>query len=51
MQNKMAELEVLVSILDKATSQDSDVLKYAEEQLKQWEGQPSFYQALLVISL
>ena len=42
---------MLVSTLDQATSQDSDVMKRAEEQLKQWEGQPSFYQALLVISL
>ncbi|XP_072272468.1 importin-11 [Pyxicephalus adspersus] len=40
---------VVLQVLTQATSQDSSVLKPAEEQLKQWETQPGFYSVLLNI--
>ena len=39
---------VVLQVLTQATSQDTTVLKPAEEQLKQWETQPGFYSVLLV---
>ncbi|EMP39974.1 Importin-11 [Chelonia mydas] len=42
---------VVLQVLTQATSQDSAVLKPAEEQLKQWEIQPGFYSVLLPHSL
>lgn len=39
---------VVLQVLTQATSQDTAVLKPAEEQLKQWETQPGFYSVLLV---
>lgn len=39
---------VVLQVLTQATSQDTSVLKPAEEQLKQWETQPGFYSVLLV---
>lgn len=39
---------VVLQALTQATSQDTAVLKPAEEQLKQWETQPGFYSVLLV---
>ncbi len=38
----------LIKYLEDATSQNLHVLKAAEEQLKVWEQQPKFYQAILV---
>ncbi|KAM9329201.1 importin-11 [Gastrophryne carolinensis] len=38
---------VVLQVLTQAASQDSSVLKPAEEQLKQWETQPGFYTVLL----
>ncbi|OBS80045.1 hypothetical protein A6R68_21754, partial [Neotoma lepida] len=35
-------------VLTQATSQDTAVLKPAEEQLRQWETQPGFYSVLLI---
>ncbi|KAM4054020.1 importin-11 [Anomaloglossus baeobatrachus] len=40
---------VVLQVLTQASSQDSRVLKPAEEQLKQWETQPGFYTVLLNI--
>uniref|UniRef100_A0A0K8S003 Importin-11 n=1 Tax=Crotalus horridus TaxID=35024 RepID=A0A0K8S003_CROHD len=40
---------VVLQVLTQATSQDTSVLKPAEEQLKQWETQPGFYSVLLNI--
>ncbi|NXF07300.1 IPO11 protein, partial [Smithornis capensis] len=40
---------VVLRVLTQATSQDTAVLKPAEEQLKQWETQPGFYSILLNI--
>ncbi|KAM4709489.1 importin-11 [Discoglossus pictus] len=40
---------VVLQVLTQASSQDSSVLKPAEEQLKQWETQPGFYTVLLNI--
>ncbi|XP_058025657.1 importin-11 isoform X5 [Ahaetulla prasina] len=40
---------VVLQVLTQATSQDTSVLKPAEEQLKQWETQPGFYSILLNI--
>ncbi|MBN3312396.1 IPO11 protein, partial [Atractosteus spatula] len=40
---------VVLQALTQATSQDTSVLKPAEEQLKQWETQPGFYSVLLNI--
>ncbi|XP_075695331.1 importin-11 isoform X1 [Rhinoderma darwinii] len=40
---------VVLQVLTQASSQDSTVLKPAEEQLKQWETQPGFYTVLLNI--
>lgn len=40
---------VVLQALTQATSQDTAVLKPAEEQLRQWETQPGFYSVLLVI--
>ncbi|XP_053557296.1 importin-11 [Bombina bombina] len=40
---------VVLQVLTQASSQDSTVLKPAEEQLKQWEIQPGFYTVLLNI--
>lgn len=40
---------VVLQVLTQATSQDTAVLKPAEEQLKQWETQPGFYSVLLHI--
>ncbi|KAM9263124.1 importin-11 isoform 3-T4 [Morus bassanus] len=39
----------VLQVLTQATSQDTAVLKPAEEQLKQWETQPGFYSVLLNI--
>lgn len=39
---------VVLQVLTQATSQDTALLKPAEEQLKQWETQPGFYSVLLV---
>ncbi|KAH0512365.1 Importin-11 [Microtus ochrogaster] len=39
---------VVLQVLTQATSQDTAVLKPAEEQLKQWETQPGFYSVLLI---
>ncbi|KAF4803085.1 importin-11 isoform X2 [Turdus rufiventris] len=39
---------VVLQVLTQATSQDTSVLKPAEEQLKQWETQPGFYSVLLL---
>ncbi len=39
---------VVLQALNQATSQDTAVLKPAEEQLRQWETQPGFYSVLLV---
>ncbi|KAI2661540.1 Importin-11 [Labeo rohita] len=38
---------VVLQALTQATSQDTAVLKPAEEQLRQWETQPGFYSVLL----
>uniref|UniRef100_A0A673H4L9 Importin-11 n=1 Tax=Sinocyclocheilus rhinocerous TaxID=307959 RepID=A0A673H4L9_9TELE len=40
---------VVLQALTQATSQDTAVLKPAEEQLRQWETQPGFYSVLLSI--
>ncbi|XP_043919759.1 importin-11 [Protopterus annectens] len=40
---------LVIQALTQATSQDTTVLKPAEEQLKQWEIQPGFYSVLLNI--
>ncbi|KAJ7409525.1 Importin-11 [Willisornis vidua] len=40
---------VVLRVLTQATSQDTALLKPAEEQLKQWETQPGFYSVLLNI--
>ncbi|XP_062372497.1 importin-11 [Sardina pilchardus] len=40
---------VVLQTLTQATSQDTSVLKPAEEQLRQWETQPGFYSVLLNI--
>uniref|UniRef100_A0A8C4UAG4 Importin-11 n=1 Tax=Falco tinnunculus TaxID=100819 RepID=A0A8C4UAG4_FALTI len=40
---------IVLQVLTQATSQDTAVLKPAEEQLKQWETQPGFYSVLLNI--
>uniref|UniRef100_A0ACB8EPG2 Importin-11 n=1 Tax=Sphaerodactylus townsendi TaxID=933632 RepID=A0ACB8EPG2_9SAUR len=40
---------IVLQVLTQATSQDTAVLKPAEEQLKQWETQPGFYSVLLTI--
>uniref|UniRef100_A0A663N3W3 Importin-11 n=1 Tax=Athene cunicularia TaxID=194338 RepID=A0A663N3W3_ATHCN len=40
---------IVLQVLTQATSQDTTVLKPAEEQLKQWETQPGFYSVLLNI--
>ncbi|CAI5787518.1 importin-11 isoform X1 [Podarcis lilfordi] len=40
---------IVLQVLTQATSQDTVVLKPAEEQLKQWETQPGFYSVLLNI--
>ncbi|KAG7481216.1 hypothetical protein MATL_G00064160 [Megalops atlanticus] len=40
---------VVLQALTQATSQDTALLKPAEEQLKQWETQPGFYSVLLNI--
>ncbi|CAF93281.1 unnamed protein product, partial [Tetraodon nigroviridis] len=40
---------VVLQALTQATSQDTAVLKPAEEQLRQWETQPGFYSVLLRI--
>ncbi|XP_051924446.1 importin-11 [Hippocampus zosterae] len=40
---------VVLKTLTQATSQDTAMLKPAEEQLKQWETQPGFYSVLLNI--
>lgn len=42
---------VVLQALTQATSQDTAVLKPAEEQLRQWETQPGFYSVLLVKNL
>ncbi|MGH0171219.1 UNVERIFIED_CONTAM: hypothetical protein FKN15_060898 [Acipenser sinensis] len=41
---------IVLQALTQATSQDTAVLKPAEEQLKQWETQPGFYSVLLQIN-
>ncbi|KAG8456571.1 hypothetical protein GDO86_002378 [Hymenochirus boettgeri] len=40
---------IVLHVLTQASSQDSAVLKPAEDQLKQWETQPGFYSVLLNI--
>uniref|UniRef100_A0A8C5N0A2 Importin-11 n=1 Tax=Leptobrachium leishanense TaxID=445787 RepID=A0A8C5N0A2_9ANUR len=40
---------LVLQVLTRASSQDSTILKPAEEQLKQWETQPGFYSVLLNI--
>jgi hypothetical protein len=40
---------VVLATLNKAASQDTDVLKPAEQQLKQWEAQAGFYCTLMSI--
>uniref|UniRef100_A0ABM5FTV4 Importin-11 isoform X2 n=1 Tax=Pogona vitticeps TaxID=103695 RepID=A0ABM5FTV4_9SAUR len=40
---------IVLQVLTQATSQNTAVLKPAEEQLKQWETQPGFYSVLLNI--
>ncbi|NWX45623.1 IPO11 protein, partial [Steatornis caripensis] len=40
---------IVLQVLTQATSQDTAVLKPAEEQLKQWETHPGFYSVLLNI--
>uniref|UniRef100_A0A8D0HQZ1 Importin-11 n=1 Tax=Sphenodon punctatus TaxID=8508 RepID=A0A8D0HQZ1_SPHPU len=40
---------IVLQVLTQSTSQDTAVLKPAEEQLKQWETQPGFYSVLLNI--
>ncbi|NXL38847.1 IPO11 protein, partial [Glaucidium brasilianum] len=40
---------IVLQVLTQATSQDTAVLKPAEEQLRQWETQPGFYSVLLNI--
>ncbi|KAG2466596.1 IPO11 protein, partial [Polypterus senegalus] len=42
---------LVLQALSHATSQDTAVLKPAEEQLKQWETQPGFYSVLLLCLL
>ena len=39
---------VLLETLQRALSQDQNVLRPAEQQLKEWEIQPGFYSTLLV---
>ena len=39
---------VVLQTLSHACSQDADVLKPAEQQLKDWETQPGFYSILSV---
>ena len=41
--------QVVLATLNKAGSQDADVLKPAEQQLKQWETQPGFHCTLMSI--
>lgn len=41
--------EVVLEVLNRATSQDTSVLKPAEQQLKEWETQPGFYSILQAI--
>ena len=38
----------VAEVLARASSQDTSLLKPAEEQLKQWEIQPGFYSTLMV---
>ena len=38
----------VLDTLQKATSQNADLLKPAEQQLKEWESQQGFYSILLV---
>eukprot|EP00794_Sanderia_malayensis_P009834 gene9834-10843_t len=44
----MASNVTLIKILEDATSQNPETFKTAEEQLKAWEEQPNFYQAILI---
>ena len=41
---------IVFETLKSASSQNVDVLKPAEEKLKQWEAQPGFYSVLVVSS-
>lgn len=40
--------KVVLETLQRASSQNSEVLKPAEKQLTEWESQPGFYTVLLV---
>lgn len=40
---------VVLDVLTKAASQDAEILKPAEKQLKEWETQPGFYSVLFAI--
>lgn len=40
---------VVIDALKRASSQNADILKVAEQQLKEWEIEPGFYSILLKI--
>lgn len=39
---------LVLDVLHKATSQDTETLRSAEKQLKVWESEPGFYTVLMV---
>lgn len=41
----------ILDILQRASSQNPDILKPAEAKLREWEKQPGFYSTLLVSGL
>lgn len=41
---------IVIEALQRASSQNPDILKPAEEKLREWETQPGFYSTLLVSS-
>lgn len=43
--------ELVLETLRRATSQEAEVLKPAEQQLQQWETEPGFYSTLVEVSL
>lgn len=43
--------ELVLETLRRATSQEAEVLKPAEQQLQQWEAEPGFYSTLVEVSL
>ena len=47
----MAAKEALITVLDKASSQDPSLIRLAEEKLKEWETNANFYKELLVITI